>query len=134
MLETFFTDVKSLYHSNENFQALVKRTMGKEICKELAKNHTAFTCVNKLLNVAQSKIFVWREFEFPETLAMPTIPKKILYGALCEVIHEDQFNKVIVSNLSNNDYKDFLSYLSNYYDKSVLEFDEMQSELDEEII
>lgn len=134
MFETFFRDVKSLYHNNEKFQALVKRTMDKEIRKDLAKNYTAFTSVNKLLNDPETKSFVWRKFEFPETLAMPTMPKNVLYGALSAVIHDDQFSKVVVSNLSNNVYKDFLSYLSNYYDKSVLEFDEVHSELDEEII
>ena len=65
---------------------------------------------------------------------MPALSRTVVYGALSEVIHNDHFNKVIMSNLSNEDYKCFMLCLSKYYKKSMIEFDEMQSELDEEII
>lgn len=65
---------------------------------------------------------------------MPALSRTVVYGALSEVIHNDHFNKVIMSNLSNEDYKGFMLCLSKYYKKSMIEFDEMQSELDEEIV
>ena len=65
---------------------------------------------------------------------MPTLPETILYGALSDFLHIDQFSKVIISNLSNNEFKQFISCLSSYYKKSILEFDEMQAEFGDDMI
>jgi hypothetical protein len=133
-LEKFFTDIKYLYQNNKEFQAIVKRTNTEKFCTIFAKQNTPFNAVNQVLLHPESKTFIWEKFSFPDTVVMLTLPETVLYGVLSDFLHADQFNKVIVSNFSHNELKEFISCLSNYYKKSIIEFDEIQAELSEDII
>jgi len=134
LLEKFFHDINYLYKDNKDFQDIVKRTNTAKFLELLAKQNTPYTSINKLCLKPESKTFIWKFFSFPDTLVMPTLPETVLYGALSDFLHTDQFNKVIVSNFSHNELKEFISCLSNYYKKSIIEFDEIQAELSEDII
>jgi hypothetical protein len=133
-LEIFFNDIKNLYKNDKEFQAIVKSTNTEKFCSVFAKQNTPFNAVNKLLLNPESKAFIWKKFSFPHTVVMPTLPETVLYGVLSDFLHSDQFNKVIISNLSNDIFKEFISCLSNYYNKSIIEFDEIQAECGEDII
>jgi len=133
-LEKFFTDIKYLYHNNKEFQAIVKRTNTEKFCTIFAKQNTPFSAVNQLLLNPESKTFMWEKFSFPDTVVMPTLPERMLHGVESDFLRAGQFNEVIVSNFSHNEFKEFISCLSNYYKKSIIEFDEIQAELSEDII
>jgi len=133
-LGKFFTDIKYLYHNNKEFQAIVKRTNTDKFTTIFAKQHPPFNAVNQVLLNPESKTFIWEKFNFPDTVVMPTLPAAILYGVLSDFLHADQFNKVIISNFSQNEFKEFISCLSNYYKKSIIEFDEIQAEVSDDII
>ena len=134
LLKKFFHDINYLYKDNKDFQDIVKRTNTAKFLDLLAKQNTPYTSINKLCLIPESKTFIWKFFSFPDTVLMPTLPETMLYGALSDFLHTDQFNKVIISNLSNNEFKEFISCLSSYYKKSILEFDEMQAEFGDDII
>ena len=134
LLEKFFHDINYLYKDNKDFQDIVKRTNTAKFLELFAKQNTPYTSINQLCLKPESKTFIWKFFRFPDTVLMPTLPETMLYGALSDFLHTDQFNKVIISNLSNNEFKEFISCLSSYYKKSILEFDEMQAEFGDDII
>jgi hypothetical protein len=134
LIEKFFHDIKYLYKSNKELQAIVKNENTAKLLELFAKQNTPFTAVNQLCLNPESKTFIWNYFSFPGTVLMPLLPETLIYGVLSDFLHADQLNKVIISNLSNNEFKQFISCLSSYYKKSIIEFDEMQAELGDDTI
>ena len=134
LIEKFFHDIKYLYKSNKEFQVIVKNENTAKFLELFAKQNTPFTAVNQLCLNPESKTFIWKCFSFPDTLLMPSLPETLIYGVLSDFLHADQFNKVIISHLSNNEFKQFISCLSSYYKKSITEFDEMQAEFSDDTI
>ena len=128
LLETFFSEIKHLYNNNKEFQKIVKDENNAKFYTSLEKQYTPFNVVNQLLLNSKSKSFIWKHFNFSDTVVMPTLPEVLLYGVLSDFLHADQFNKVIISNFANKELKEFMSCLSKYYSKSVVEFDEIQAE------
>ena len=133
-MEKFFRDIKDLYDRDKEFQAMVKKSNTEKVYSNFTKEYISFSAVNKLLLNPALKNYIWKKFSFPDTVLMPSIPEILLYGVLSEFLHSDQFNKVILSNLANSEFKEFISCLSNYYEKSIVEFDEIQAEFSEDII
>ena len=101
--------------------------------KNFKKPYPTFSTINDLLSVTSVKEFLWKHFNFPETIKVPLLPSSLLYGALSDIIHNNLFSKVIISDVSTTDFKEFMTCLSNHYEKSLVEFNEEQSELDEVI-
>ena len=133
-MEKFFHDIKYLYKSNKEFQVIVKNAFSPKFVELLGKQSTPFTAINQLCLNPECKAFIWKFFNFPDTVLMPTLPETVLYGALSDLLHTDEFNKVIISNLSNIDFKQFISCVSSFYKKSILEFDEIQAEFGDDTI
>ena len=134
LTEKFFHEIKYLYKSNKEFQVIVENENTPKFVELLRKQNTPFTAINQLCLNPKCKTYIWKFFSFPDTVLMPTLPETVLYGAFSDFLHTDEFNKVIISNLSNIDFKQFISCLSSYYKKSVLEFDEMKAEFGDDII
>ena len=131
LTEKFFHEIKYLYKSNKEFQVIVENENTPKFVELLRKQNTPFTAINQLCLNPKCKTYIWKFFSFPDTVLMPTLPETVLYGAFSDFLHTDQ---VIISNLSNIDFKQFISCLSSYYKKSILEFDEMKAEFGDDII
>jgi len=134
LIEKFFHDIRYLYENNKEFQVIVKNENTAKFLEAFARQNTPFTAVNRLCVNPGSKTFIWNFFSFPDTVLMPSLSETLIYDVLSDFLHTDQFNKVIISNLSNNEFKQFISCLSSYYKKSIMEFDEMQAEFSDDTI
>ena len=87
--------------------------------------------MNQALINEEIKTVVWAHFNFDNTVVVPMFSDAVIYGIMSEVLHTNYFNKIIVSDKSPLELKSFFNLLADYYNKPV-EFDEMQSVLDEE--
>jgi hypothetical protein len=97
------------------FREMVTSLDNQTYHKNFKKPYPTFSTINELLSVSSVKEFLWKHFNFPETIKVPLLPSNLLYGALSDIIYNNSFNKVIISDMSTNDYKEFMTCLSNHY-------------------
>ena len=101
---------------------------------EIKRKYTPFTTINKALLISSFRKYIWDHFEFPDTVVFPDVQPSLSYGTLSDIVHNEVFRKLVISDLAAPEYKYFMMTLANQYKKGIVEFEEMYSELYEEDI
>lgn len=80
--------------------------------------------MNQLLKIEEIQNIVWKNLNISTNITLPDFPNQLLYGAVSEIIHFPDVDRVLVSNMQTESFKAFFRYLAEKYDRDYEEFDE----------
>lgn len=135
VLETFFNHVLDLYRlPNSPLKTEIAKTrFGKDMEEEVKRHRQPkMSLVNKVLRINSVWSVVVREFSLGDDTIYPDFQGTLLYGVLSEGMHNPDLTKVIVSDLSESNYKTFFRRAAQFCDLGFTEFKEEYSESDSE--
>ncbi len=121
VFEAFLTDIFEVYNTKNgsvfhaiNSSSEYSNKIRLEAAKDFPKKNILDTAIR---NDRQIREAVWDFYAIDKNVPYPLLPNEIVYGVLSFIVHNYEYNTVLISDQAPPDYIQFFEALTDYQRK-----------------
>jgi hypothetical protein len=121
VFEAFLTDIFEVYNTKNgsvfhaiNSSSEYSKKIRLEAAKDFPKKNILDTAIR---NDRQIREAVWDFYAIDKNVPYPLLPNEIVYGVLSFIVHNYEYNTVLISDQAPPDYIQFFEALTDYQRK-----------------
>jgi hypothetical protein len=85
------------------------------------------SAIDKTVRIPAIQAAVWEHFGFEQHVKYPVLSGDLLHGTLSNAVHNKVFKKIPVSDMADDNYKNFLGVVAKMYLQTVDEYSELDA-------